>query len=106
MTDLPVDFPTEAILNIVDALRKGEVKNRLFAQSLWVLAGFAIGQSVHETKPYAEVGTEASDGAEISTEDFMAILEQITSKGYGPQFGAIPWILIARVAMRLIANFF
>ena len=103
MTDLPVDFPTEAILNIVDALRKGEVKNRLFAQSLWVLAGFAIGQSVHEVKPYAE---GASDGSEISTEDFMAILEQITSKGYGPQFDAIPWILIARVAMRLIANFF
>ena len=106
MTDLPIDFPTEAILNIVDSLRKGEVKNRLFAQSLWVLAGFAIGQAVQETKPYSESNPDASDGAEISTEDFMAILEQITSKGYGPQFGAIPWILIARVAMRLIANFF
>lgn len=106
MTDLPIDFPTEAILNIVDALRKGEVKNRLFAQSLWVLAGFAIGQSVHENKPYAQVDTEASDGSEISNEDFMAILEQITSKGMGPQFGMVPWILIARVALRLIANFF
>ena len=50
MTDLPIDFPTEAILNIVDSLRKGEVKNRLFAQSLWVLAGFAIGQSLHESR--------------------------------------------------------
>jgi hypothetical protein len=106
MTDLPIDFPTEAILNIVDAIRKGEVKNRLFAQSLWVLAGFAIGQSVHETKPYGDDAQETSDGSEISMEDFTAMLEQITSKGYGPQFGMVPWILIARVAMRLIANFF
>ena len=106
MTDLPIDFPTEAILNIVDAIRKGEVKNRLFAQSLWVLAGFAIGQSVHETKPYGDDAQETSDGSEISMEDFTAMLEKITSKGYGPQFGMVPWILIARVAMRLIANFF
>lgn len=106
MTDLPIDFPTEAILNIVDAIRKGDVKNRLFAQSLWVLAGFAIGQSVHEVKPYGESNPDASDGSEISLEDFTAILEQITSKGYGPQFGMVPWILIARVALRLIANFF
>ena len=106
MTDLPVDFPTEAILNIVDAIRKGEVKNRLFAQSLWVLAGFAIGQSIHETKPYGDDAKETSDGSEISMEDFTAILEQITSKGMGPQFGAVPWILIARVALRLLANFF
>ena len=103
MTDLPIDFPTEAILNIVDAIRKGEVKSRLFAQSLWVLAGFAISQSIEEKKPFGEDG---SDGSEISMEDFTAILEQITSKGYGPQFGMVPWILIARVALRLIANFF
>lgn len=103
MTDLPIDFPTEAILNIVDAIRKGDIKNRLFAQSLWVLAGFAIGQSLEEKKPYGEDG---EDGGEISLEDFTAILEQITSKGYGPQFGMVPWILIARVALRLIANFF
>ena len=106
MTDLPVDFPTEAILNIVDAIRKGEVKNRLFAQSLGVLAGFDIGQSVQEAKPFGDDAKETSDGSEISMEDFTAILEQITSKGYGPQFGAIPWTLIARVALRLIANFF
>lgn len=102
MTDLPTDFPTEAILNIVDAIRKGDVKNRLFAQSLWVLAGFAISQTIQEKKPYGE---DNYDGSEISMEDFAAVLDQITSKGYGPQFGAVPWILIARVALRLLANF-
>lgn len=100
--ELPSDFPTAAILIIIDSIRKGTIKSNDFAQALWILAGFALAQLMKdEKKPYADI-----DISNVTNEDFAAILENASLKAQGKELGPISWILIAKVCVRLLAAFF
>lgn len=100
--ELPTDFPTAAILQIIDSIRKGQVKSRDFAQAIWILSGFALAQLMKEEKqPYADI-----DISNITNEDFAAILENASLKAQGKELGPISWIMIAKVCVRLLSAFF
>ena len=100
--ELPNDFPTAAILTIIESIRKGSIKSRDFAQAVWILSGFALAQILKEEKqPYADV-----DITNVTNEDFAAILENASLKAQGKELGPVSWIMIAKVCVRLLAAFF
>ena len=104
MINFPDQIPTDAIMVIIDRIRgKADVSNKVFAQALWNLVGYAANQAVPDDKTIFE-------GREIGLEDFASILEQALeqSKYHANEvtLGIVPWALILKTALKVLISAF
>lgn len=104
MINFPDQIPTDAIMVIIDRIRgKGDVSNKVFAQALWNVVGYAANQAVPDDKTIFE-------GREIGLEDFASILEQALeqSKYHANEVtvGIVPWALILKTALKVLISAF
>ena len=104
MIDFPQTMPTDAMMLIVDKIRgKKDVGNKEFSNALWNIVGYAADQVIPDDKPIFQ-------NAEVSLEDFAAILEQAIPQGdfHGNPItiGIVPWAIILKTTLKLLISVF
>jgi hypothetical protein len=104
MISYPKSMPTDAMMLLVDKIRgKQDVGNKEFSNALWNLVGYAADQVIPDDK-------QIFQDAEVSLEDFAAILEQAIPQGdfHGNPItiGIIPWAIVLKTALKLLISVF
>jgi len=104
MISFPQTMPTDAMMLVVDKVRgKKDVGNKEFSNALWNIVGYAADQVIPDDK-------QIFQNAEVSLEDFAAILEQAIPQGdfHGNPItvGIIPWAIVLKTALKLLISVF
>jgi len=104
MINFPSSMPTDAMMLVVDKVRgKKDVGNKEFSNALWNIVGYAADQVIPDDK-------QIFQNAEVSLEDFAAILEQAIPQGdfHGNPItiGIIPWAIVLKTALKLLISVF
>ena len=104
MINFPNSMPTDAMMLVVDKVRgKKDVGNKEFSNALWNNVGYAADQVIPDDK-------QIFQNAEVSLEDFAAILEQAIPQGdfHGNPItiGIIPWAIVLKTALKLLISVF
>jgi hypothetical protein len=104
MISFPNSMPTDAMMLVVDKVRgKKDVGNKEFSNALWNIVGYAADQVIPDDK-------QIFQNAEVSLEDFAAILEQAIPQGdfHGNPItiGIIPWAIVLKTALKLLISVF
>lgn len=104
MINFPSSMPTDAMMLIVDKIRgKQDVGNKEFANALWNIVGYAADQIIPDDK-------QIFASADVSLEDFAAILEQAIPQGdfHGNPItiGIVPWAVILKTGLKLLISVF
>ena len=104
MINFPSTIPTDAMMIVVDKIRgKKDVGNKEFSNALWNIVGYAADQVIPDDK-------QIFASADVSLEDFAAILEQAIPQGdfHGNPItiGIIPWAIILRTGLKLLISVF
>ena len=104
MISFPQTMPAEAMMIVVDKIRgKKDVGNKEFSNALWNIAGYAADQVIPDDR-------QIFQDAEVSLEDFAAILEQAIPQGdfHGNPvtIGIVPWAIVLKTALKLLISVF
>ena len=104
----PVVFPQEALLMMLDKFRGREVSTPDLVNAAWNVAGYALGQSLGGGQMVAG-NLPQLDSGEINEADLIAsVLQQNGSQVDGAEkaitFTIIPWVVLAKIAIKLLAN--
>lgn len=105
----PSTFPQEALLMMLDKLRgRGNDSTADLVNAGWNVAGYALGQTLGGGSMVAG-NIEQLETGEMSEADVIAsVLRQHGMQLDGPEnavtFTVIPWIVIAKIAIKLISN--
>jgi hypothetical protein len=104
MISFPQTMPTDSMMLVVDKVRgKKDVGNKEFSNALWNIVGYAADQVIPDDK-------QIFQNAEVSLEDFAAILEQAIPQGdfHGNPItvGIIPWAIVLKTALKLLISVF
>ena len=100
----PSTLPQEALMMMLDKFRGKEVNTPDLVNAAWNVVGYALGQSVGGGQMVAgDVPEDASDADVIAS-----VLKQYGSLDNGPEktvtFTFIPWIVVAKIAVKLIVK--
>lgn len=100
----PSSFPQEALMMMLDKFRGNEVNTPDLINAAWNVVGYGLGQTMGGGKIVAgDVPEDASDADIIAS-----VLKQYGSLDNGPEntvtFTFIPWIVVAKVAIKLIVK--
>ena len=99
MVPYPSDFPTGALILILDKLKGQTVMTADLVHGAWNVAGYALSQALPVTQVVGEAKTFSSD---------IELLEYVIAEGVPPPAedgvvrGVIPWILVLKLALKLI----
>lgn len=104
----PAVFPQDALLMMLDKFRGREVSTPDLVNAAWNVAGYSLGQSLGGGQMVAG-NLPQLDSGEINEADLVAsVLQQHGSQVDGTEkaitFTVIPWIVLAKVAIKLLAN--
>lgn len=100
MVPYPSEFPTGALTMILDKLRGQPVLVADLVHGAWNVAGYALAQSLPVQQP---IGTQ-------EFKDDIELIEYAIAEGVPPVAedgvvrGVIPWLLILKLVLKIIAE--
>jgi hypothetical protein len=104
MVPYPSDFPTSALTLMLDKARGRTVPVGDLVHACWIVVGYGLGQTLPGGQMIAGEIPAGWDGSENDE----AVLEYAIKNGVLPEGddgvvrGVIPWVLVAKIALRLL----
>ena len=104
----PQELPIEAIGLIVDRIRGKPIPVQIALNAAWNLAGYAATQIPLNSKEAMDLPVQDYP---VSDDEIVTLLEMVSGEykpaieGEPVQFGIVPWVLLLKVCMKLLATF-
>ena len=104
----PQELPIEAIGIIVDRIRGKAISLQTALNAAWNLAGYAATQIPINSKEAMDLPVQEYP---VTDEEIVTLLEMVsgeykpTPEGEPVQFGIIPWVIVLKICMKLLATF-
>lgn len=94
----PTDLPFEGIALLIDKLRGKDVPLKTAVNAAWNLAGYAAGQMTPEDHKLI-IATESNEAETIEMLETL-----LASKEDSDRVMMIPWVIIFRVAIKILLS--
>ena len=104
----PQELPIEAIGIIVDRIRGKAIPLQTALNASWNLAGYAATQIPINSKEAMDLPVQEYP---VTDEEIVTLLEMVsgeykpTPEGEPVKFGIIPWVIVLKIAVKLLATF-